>query len=187
MQEHSFHQERSDMGGGPDSRKDNESGQATLGEPIRTEQMETLPADWKDKTIQSFAENILRLGNECRALAEENARLKAEVERLKAEKDQAECDYDNCQRRKVSIDNHRCDLFMENKTLKAKVERLRKADGWQPIETAPFDPNIRIIICTFDDEVEITYSSDLCHYPEKEYPKYWMPVPKPHKEGKPSV
>ena len=51
-------------------------------------------------------------------------RLKAEVERLKAEKDQAECDYDNCQKRKVSIDNHRFDLFTENKNLKAEVERL---------------------------------------------------------------
>lgn len=55
---------------------------------------------------------------------EDYACLKAEVERLTAEKDQAECDYDNCQRRKVSIDNHRCDLFMENKTLKAEIEGL---------------------------------------------------------------
>lgn len=53
-------------------------------------------------------------------------KLTSEVERLKAEKDQAECDYDNCQRRKVSIDNHRFDLFTENKNLKAEVERLHK-------------------------------------------------------------
>ena len=55
---------------------------------------------------------------------EQYEKLKAEVERLKAEKDQAECDYDNCQKRKVSIDNHRFDLFTENKNLKAEVERL---------------------------------------------------------------
>lgn len=54
-------------------------------------------------------------------------RFKAEVERLKAEKDQAECDYDNCQKRLVRIDDCRCDLFMENKTLKAEVDNLRKA------------------------------------------------------------
>jgi hypothetical protein len=54
-----------------------------------------------------------------------NNQLVAEVERLKAEKDQAECDYDNCQKRLVRIDDCRCDLFMENKTLKAEVERLK--------------------------------------------------------------
>lgn len=80
-----------------------------------------------------------------------------------------------------------CVSYEDYARLKAEVERLRNADGWKPIETAPFDPNIKLIICTFDDEVEITYSSDLCHYPEKEYPKYWMPVPRPYKEGKPSV
>jgi hypothetical protein len=39
-----------------------------------------METDHRDSTIQCFANNILRLGNECRALAEENARLKAEVE-----------------------------------------------------------------------------------------------------------
>ncbi len=38
--------------------------------------------DYRDETIQSFAQNILRLGSECRALAEENAFLKSEVERI---------------------------------------------------------------------------------------------------------
>lgn len=56
-----------------------------------------------------------------------NNQLVAEVERLKAEKDQAECDYDNCQKRLVRIDDCRCDLFMENKTIKAEVDNLRKA------------------------------------------------------------
>lgn len=41
-------------------------------------------ADHRDETIKSFAENILRLGNECRDLAEENKTLKSEVERLRA-------------------------------------------------------------------------------------------------------
>lgn len=54
-------------------------------------------------------------------------RLKAEVERLKAEKDQVECDYDNCHKKLVRIDDVRCDLFMEVKRLKAEVERLRIA------------------------------------------------------------
>ena len=42
-----------------------------------------MEADYRDETIQSFAQNILRLGNECRALAEENARLKEEKEGYK--------------------------------------------------------------------------------------------------------
>ena len=37
------------------------------------------------KTInENLAANVLRLGNECRDLAAENARLKAEVERLRS-------------------------------------------------------------------------------------------------------
>ena len=35
-----------------------------------------------DSQVQSLAKSVLNLGNECRAWAEENARLKAEVERL---------------------------------------------------------------------------------------------------------
>lgn len=37
-----------------------------------------------DSLEKSLAKSVLNLGNECRALAEENARLKAEVERLRA-------------------------------------------------------------------------------------------------------
>ena len=36
----------------------------------------------KDRIIQDFATNLIRLGNECRDHALENNRLKAEVERL---------------------------------------------------------------------------------------------------------
>jgi cell division protein FtsB len=39
----------------------------------------------KDRIIQDFATNLIRLGNECRDHALENARLKAEVETLTAE------------------------------------------------------------------------------------------------------
>ena len=79
---------------------------------------------WQDYArIKADAQVILKHLEEASA---DCARLKAEVERLTAEKDQAECDYDNCQKRKVSIDNHRFYLFNENKNLKAEVERLRK-------------------------------------------------------------
>ena len=37
-----------------------------------------------DTTVKSLAKSVLNLGNECRALSEENTRLKAEVERLRA-------------------------------------------------------------------------------------------------------
>jgi len=37
----------------------------------------------KDRIIQDFATNLIRLGNECRDHALENARLKAEVETLR--------------------------------------------------------------------------------------------------------
>ena len=73
MQEHSLHQEGSDLGGSPESREGNPSGQATLGEPVRPQQVES---DYRNETIQSFAQNILRLGQECRALADENKALK---------------------------------------------------------------------------------------------------------------
>lgn len=35
-----------------------------------------------DSQVQSLAKSVLNLGNECRAWAEENARLNAEIERL---------------------------------------------------------------------------------------------------------
>jgi cell division protein FtsB len=38
--------------------------------------------DTHESIRASLAANVLRLGNECRDLAAENARLKAEVERL---------------------------------------------------------------------------------------------------------
>jgi hypothetical protein len=53
--------------------------------------------NFDDTLIQSLSKNVLNLGNECRALAEENARLKAENEMLKGRvnywKIEAECDH----------------------------------------------------------------------------------------------
>lgn len=50
-----------------------------------------------DSVEKSLAKSVLNLGNECRALAEENARLKAEIEMLKGRvnywKIEADCDH----------------------------------------------------------------------------------------------
>jgi hypothetical protein len=52
-----------------------------------SEQMETPSVvfyehNFDDSIIKSLSKNVLNLGNECRALAQENARLKDELERL---------------------------------------------------------------------------------------------------------
>lgn len=53
--------------------------------------------NFDDSIIKSLSKNVLNLGNECRALAEENARLKAEVSMLEGRvrywKIEAECDH----------------------------------------------------------------------------------------------
>jgi len=53
--------------------------------------------DINDSQVRSLSKGVLNLGNECRALAQENARLKAEVEVLKGRvnywKIEAECDH----------------------------------------------------------------------------------------------
>lgn len=68
-------------------------------------------ADHRDETIKSFAENILRLGNECRDLAEENKKLKAEVEMLKFRVNywriEAECDHGRWLRTLEELENLR--------------------------------------------------------------------------------
>lgn len=46
-----------------------------------------------DTIIKSLSKNVLNLGNECRALAEENTRLKDEVERLRKAGDAVALDY----------------------------------------------------------------------------------------------
>lgn len=45
--------------------------------------MEPYPTNINDTLIQSLSKGVLNLGNECRALAEENARLKAEVDAVR--------------------------------------------------------------------------------------------------------
>jgi len=59
-----------------------------------------------EQMIQSFAANVLRLGNEVRELDAENARLKAEIERLTA---------------------FTTRTIIPNEELQAQVERLTKA------------------------------------------------------------
>jgi hypothetical protein len=53
--------------------------------------------DFNDSIKTSLVKNVLNLGNECRALSEENARLKAEVSvlegRVRYWKIEAECDH----------------------------------------------------------------------------------------------
>jgi hypothetical protein len=53
--------------------------------------------NFDDTLIQSLSKNVLNLGNECRALAEENKRLKEENEMLKRQVNywriEAECDH----------------------------------------------------------------------------------------------
>lgn len=56
-----------------------------MGESIRPEQVEAYPADVKDSIVQSLSKNVLNMGNQIRALCDENTNLKAEVERLTAE------------------------------------------------------------------------------------------------------
>jgi len=69
------------------------------------------------------------------------------------------------------------ELCGEIKVLKAEVERLTKA-GWQPMETAPFNRNIKIIVDRNDEgEVGIIWSSDVQHYSVEQYPDWWMPLP----------
>ena len=79
-----------------------------------------MEADYKDETIQSFAQNLLRLGKECRDLNVENQRLKyeavhdasqlgeqgAEIASLKAEVERLTADNEQLQ--------NRCD-FLEGK------------------------------------------------------------------------
>lgn len=99
MQEHSLHQEGSNLGGSPKGGEGNPSGQTPMGTPVLPKQME---ADYRDQTIKSFAENILRLGQECRALADENKTLKAKVDLLERQVNywriEAECDHGRWQR-----------------------------------------------------------------------------------------
>ena len=72
--------------------------------------------DSKDKAIETFAANCIRLGNECRDLADENKRLKTEVERLNSELYTCSC-------ANANMHKHKNDYAR----LKAEVERLTKA------------------------------------------------------------
>jgi regulator of replication initiation timing len=71
-----------------------------------------------EEMIQSFAANVLRLGNEVRDLAISNAVLRQENEELHK-------DYE------ALADEH-TKLIDRNKTLKAEVENLRKSADISP-------------------------------------------------------
>ena len=74
--------------------------------------------DSKDKIIQDFATNLIRLGNECRDWAAECKDLKAEVERLTALIES------NLNSSKVMMGKADAVLH-ERDNLKAEVERLK--------------------------------------------------------------
>ena len=95
-------------------------------------------------------------------------------------------DYAKLQMERIHDLNQMGGLCEENARLKAEVERLTKQTQWQPIETAPFQPRVRIIVDRNDDgEVGIVYSTDLSYYSFEQYPDWWMPLPvAPAKEGK---
>jgi cell shape-determining protein MreC len=141
MQEHSFHQEGSDLGGSPKGGEGKQSGQTPMGTPVLPKQVE---ADYRDETIQSFAQSILRLGQECRALADENKNLKAEVELLtncKSEADRLKAEVErltaliesNLNSSKVAMGKADAVLY-ERDSLKAEVERLERQVNYWKIE-----------------------------------------------------
>lgn len=58
--------------------------------------------NFDDTLVQSLSKNVLNLGNECRALAEENKTLKSKIEMLERQVNywriEAECDHGRWQR-----------------------------------------------------------------------------------------
>jgi hypothetical protein len=78
----------------------------------------------KDRIIQDFATNLIRLGNECRDHALENARLKAEVERRKMQVERLE---ENTMRLSAMLSGE----FDKVDHLKAQVERLTIEADWK--------------------------------------------------------
>ena len=94
-----------------------------MGKSIRSEQVEAYPADVKDSIVQSLSKNVLNMGNQIRALADENARLKAEVERLR------NTDPDSITGSTIMSDpawSIACFRF-HRKNERAEIARLRKA------------------------------------------------------------
>ena len=90
--------------------------------------------DIKDRIIQDFATNLIRLGNECRDWAAECKDLKAEVERLesdlKLEKENEDRLVRLWQTANNEVHGQRSQIaaLIDNQTrLKAENERLRKA------------------------------------------------------------
>ena len=106
----------------------------------------------------------------------------AEVERLMAEVEFLRKQYSK------AVGQFR-PMRIENENLKAEVERLRKENGWQPIETAPKDGTW--FIAGFDGDMPDRHAwAAMCLWEcgrfevqeTPDQPDYWMPLPKPHKE-----
>lgn len=61
------------------------------------EPLDTYPTNINDSLVESLSKSVLNLGNECRALSDENNRLKDEIKMLEGRvrywKIEAECDH----------------------------------------------------------------------------------------------
>lgn len=128
-----------------------------------------MEADHRDKTIQSFAQNILRLGNECRALADENKALKAEVKQWKGN-------------HRIVIED-RNTLLSSLVNLKAEVERLRKAGD--AMKSAYYNSQFAGMVPPEEnpDTEEVMVRVDNAYKAVEEAMANWNAA----KEGKPSV
>lgn len=86
-----------------------------------------MEADYRDETIQSFSQNILRLGNECRALADENKRLKHEAVHDAGQLGEQSAEI-------ASLKSELTDCKAEADRLKSKIELLERQVNYWRIE-----------------------------------------------------
>ena len=125
-----------------------------------------------DSLIQSLSKNVLNLGNECRALSEENARLKADVERLKS----------LCDNLGMGGKHTITAIMEENARLKAEVERLRASSF---VTAVPVEQYERLIKAgdAMADEIIGCYNAEGYDPADSETLLKWNAA----KEGKPIV
>ncbi len=84
--------------------------------------METYPTNINDSIIESLSKGVLNLGNECRALAEENKRLKEENERYRLASLRVDVGELHAQFNRALFD----ETVAENARLKSEVEELQR-------------------------------------------------------------